>query len=319
MENMNDSTPSRYILFYGNCQTGAVMETMRGPKSSFPIHENTQMTHIFCVDTPYTEEEFRRIIEQSDVIVTQPIHDNYRDVHYLSTKYIVEKARPETIIILFPSLWFNFYYPDYNYYNYFVLSEGKHLEIPTSYQYHTLLNYYLEKKKTLDEFMTDCVDNPHFFSPDELEDKARTSIQELRRREEELVINSTNRLRFIHVIQTCSDFIEEHYKKTLLFYSINHPTNILIQHVAKQIADILQWGDIDENVDVLYRSERGILYKSLQNVVDFDISQHKPLHRHCIDRTTFTFIHLETKESILETYWKSYEDNHVEDLIHTSP
>ena len=89
-----------HIFFYGNCQVSAVMNTFLTQHSK---------RCLMCWQSDITEDQIIQEIKLADVIITQPIADNYRDKHYLSTKYIIKTANYATKIIIFPSLHFDFY------------------------------------------------------------------------------------------------------------------------------------------------------------------------------------------------------------------
>ena len=72
-----------------------------------------------------------------------------------------------------------------------------------------------------------------------------------------------------------ADFIEENYKDKLLFYSMNHPTKYVIEYICEKIFKRLNIKNtIDYNMDVL-NTEKCIIYKCMQSVVNFDINKHE--------------------------------------------
>ena len=81
------------VLFYGNCQLVSIKDFMLFNCQHYNI------TFIECFSTILTDIEFDAIIKNSDIIITQPIHDNYRDMYYLSSNYIVNKCSPKCKII----------------------------------------------------------------------------------------------------------------------------------------------------------------------------------------------------------------------------
>ena len=106
-----------------------------------------------------------------------------------------------------------------------------------------------------------------------------------------------NTIRECLIIQS-SNFIETNYKKKLLFYSMNHPAKYIFHHIAEIILDYL---NIDKNInydiDSLYNHERAILYKCIQQVVEFDINKENPrLHNY----------NLENKNQIIDKYYDIY-------------
>ena len=81
------------VLFYGNCQIGNIKDVLNLPSSQF------NLTFISCFSTLLSDVEFDTILKQSDIVITQPIHDNYRDRYYLASNYVVNKCKEDAVII----------------------------------------------------------------------------------------------------------------------------------------------------------------------------------------------------------------------------
>ena len=98
------------ILFYGNCQLEKIKDILN-------IEEKLGFNVLFipCFLTSMTDIEFDNILKKSDIIITQPIQDNYREMYYLSSNYIVNKCKKDSIIIFVNNCHFDFYYFDLEY------------------------------------------------------------------------------------------------------------------------------------------------------------------------------------------------------------
>ena len=104
---------------------------------------------------------------------------------------------------------------------------------------------------------------------------ANNSLIELNRRHCELK-NKYNDTKNVYLIKI-HDYLKENYKKTLLFYSMNHPSKYIFQYISEEIINILQIKNtIDYDIDDL-SCLRCIIYKCIQKNVEFDISKHTPL------------------------------------------
>ena len=125
------------ILFYGNCQTHAIRNTLN--------IKNTEIFDIPCWTTNITKRRFTSIIKKCDIIITQAISDDYRNKHYLSTSYIIKKASRYSKIIIFDSCYFNFYYFDSTHIN----IDNNKLSKPVGYHYNKLIECYKNKWKKL--------------------------------------------------------------------------------------------------------------------------------------------------------------------------
>jgi hypothetical protein len=242
----------------------AVQETLTMSKTFDKIH-------IPCWTTEYNKESFLNIIKKCDIIVTQPINDNYRDVDYLSTKFIINNSKPSCKIIICDSCHFDFYYFDLTYKIY----DGNILHKPSDYHYNHMIECY-NNNFSQDYYIETYVNNKNLKTSKELDSIAENSLNELvnRYNKNKEVYNGTN----IHFITTY-EFIRNNYKDKLLFYSMNHPSKYLIQYICQEIMNHLQiQSNINYNIDILNNIEQPlcILYKCIQKNVNFDINNCKP-------------------------------------------
>ena len=251
------------ILFYGNCQTFAVQETMALTSDHYNIE------HIPCWTTDTDKEKFTEIIKKSDIIVTQPINDNYRELDYLSTNYIINNKKKECKIIIFDSCHFDFYYFDLTYKK----KDNNLLREPIDYHYNNMIECY-NNNLPIEYYIEKYADNYELKTREELENIANDSLNELNKRyqENKNKYNSEN----IYIIST-EDFIKNNYKNKLLFYSMNHPTKYVIQYICEEIINILSIPNtINYDIDLL-PDPKCIIYKCIQKNVTFDINNHIPL------------------------------------------
>lgn len=269
------------ILFYGNCQAHAIRSTL-----------NIKYMNVFdipCWTINIKKKHFTNIIKKCHIIITQAISDNYRDKHYLSTNYIIKKARPHCKIIIFDSCYFNFYYFDSKHIHF----NNTKLNQPVGYHYNKLIECY-KNNNTLQYYLDNYVNNIDYKTNEELENIANESLHILSER------FKTNKNKYkgknIYHIST-SQFIKNNYKNKLLFYSINHPTKHLIQFICRQIIKICKIKNtINVNVDDL-NFTKCILYKCISKIVHFNIEQHLPLTLHC-----------KNNESITNLYYNTYKE-----------
>ena len=246
------------ILFYGNCQLYSILHTLN-------LSKKYNIFHIECF-RDINKEYFTDIIMKCDIIITQPLNDNYKDVDYLSTSYIIKHKQANCKLIICDSCYFNFYYFDltYKYFN------NDWLHKPIDYHYNTIMDCY-NKNLSIEHYITNFIDNIDLKSCEELDTIANDSFNELQNRN----INNKEKYNDVntYIIQTY-DYIKNNYKDKLLFYSMNHPTKYLIQFICEQIIDILKLKNtINYDIDLLNHT-RCILYKCISKNVNFDIKNH---------------------------------------------
>lgn len=283
----------RHVLFYGNCQVGALAQILAPSLSSYKI--------IFCWADIIQRECFLDEIQKARVIITQPIHEGYRGKDYLHTGFVLENSR-DAVIIIFPSLHFDFYYFDLTY------RWNKNKEIirePSDYHYKTLVEYF-QAGKTAREFIKEVCDNPDFEGATPPPRLAERSLEELERREKEM--SGYSQIGPCHIV-TASSFIRDHYRDDLLFFSMNHPTKLLFHHIANRIVGILSPGrrmPMNLEIDPLRGNERGILYRGIQKYVNFDTEHYLP---------RLTSKNLDDKAEIVEAYLESYRQQIISDQL----
>ena len=275
------------ILFYGNCQLDAINHTLSLPG------ENYEKIYIPCWTTEYNKEAFIDIIKKCDIIITQPINDNYRDVDYLSTNFIINNSNDNCKIIICDSCYFNFYYFDltYKFFNNDVLHS------PSDYHYNHMIECY-NNNFSIDYYIEHFVNNENLKSSEELESIVENSLNELLKRynNNKELYNQKN----IIFIKTY-EFIKNNYKDKLLFYSMNHPAKYLIQYICEEIIKNLQiQNTVNYDIDILNNQCQPlcILYKCIQKNVNFDISSCKPFLNNKTDNKEITEIYYETYKEI---------------------
>jgi len=249
------------ILFYGNCQIQKILDIL-----NINLSNEFNITYIECFSTNITNLDFNNILKNADIIITQPIHDNYREMYYLSSNYIINNSKKESVIIFVNNCHFDFYYFDLIY--------------NTSSKKNKCLNYHhssiidcINNYKDIDYYEKVYIENINLKKDYELDEIYNISIKELEKRYTEMLQYSKNNTYFINILE----YIKNNYKDKLLFYTFNHPSKYLLQYIALEIVKILKISNnINYNLDP-FSYERYILYKCIQKKVNFNIKNHIPL------------------------------------------
>ena len=247
------------IFFFGNCQSGAILNLLNLDKNKYSISNEV------CFATKISQHDFLNIIKKSDIIITQPIKDNYREKNYLNTNFIIKNSNKNTKIIIFDSCYFNFYYPDLTYINF----NNNLLNEPIPYHYNHMIKFYKDKK-LIEEYIKNCVNNNNLYSSEELINNANKSLEILKEKYNDNIKKYKKNNVFIISIY---DYVKNNYKKKLLFYSMNHPSKFVLQYICENIIKILNIKNtINYNIDPL-SNPKNIIYKCIQKVVNFDIKK----------------------------------------------
>lgn len=275
------------VLFFGNCQANAIYVTM----NLSPLIYNVFSVPCWTIDK--SKNEFTEIIKNCDIIVTQSINDNYRDLDYLSTNYIKNNKKTDCKLVILDSLHFDFYYFDLTYKTF----NNDVLHVPIDYHYNYMIDCYI-KRYTEEYYINNFVNNLNLKSNEELDTIAENSLNELQRRYSvsKEKYNSENDINIY--VKSYYKFIKENYKNKLLFYSMNHPTKCLTQFICEDLVSTLQIENtINYSVDEL-ESTRCILYKCISKNVNFDISKHDFLTLNTRDVSEITQLYYDTYKKI---------------------
>ena len=148
---------------------------------------------------------------------------------------------------------------------------------------------------SVDDYITNFVNNQKLISKESLLERVHNSLNELKQRDQSMKDQFTKPN--IHIIST-TDFIEQNYKDKLLFYSMNHPTKYVIQHMCEQLIPILGIkNNIKYEIDPL-NVTKCILYKCIQSVVNFNINDHSIKTADSRDVVSITKLYYDTYRCI---------------------
>jgi hypothetical protein len=211
-------------LCIGICQIIAISNILRSMPEFTSIYTNILDYTIFSI----SEEEMKNIIDNilptCDLVLSQPVSDNYRNTNIFSSKTLKSHIKPGAIHLIISNCYFTGYDPvpfqttDEN--GGILQTDG--MSYYPSLSLESLLLGNIEKA---------CIDwcNPESYSLTEIERNYYLSIEELKRRELKVFENDFG------VDIKISDYIEKNYKHLFLFHTYNHPTNVLLYELVKRI------------------------------------------------------------------------------------
>lgn len=211
------------ILFYGNCQLGALSKHIRCEKkyeilncNDYGLNKFWLDEGLFAVWTPENlkkqKEIYPRIIKavkDCDVFIFQ--HHNNEKLKGLSTKNLIKELKPRSSYVCVPNLTY------------------------AGYLYHKskidfLIKFLYQNKKIKDpEKIFDLIKNNTFdFTKKEFEKNHDVSISCLNLREKKCKYQYKKNISIL-------DFIKKQFDKKFLFYSWNHPSIHLYNEIIKHL------------------------------------------------------------------------------------
>lgn len=291
----------------GNCQSDAVVQFLLCNCNFNNKFKYITVKNIHSMNNHDLDDLYCNILPKLDLIIIQPISENYKNNIRYSTKSILNNINPLCISILIPSLYFNLYHPFLTYI-YDSNSEGWKLGTPYDYHDKNIIKLYIDNKNNnsniesiIDKYK-ELLNNPNIYNDMFFNKSLTKNINNLKEREHRYInycIEST------HIINS-SDFIFNNYKNNLLFYSINHPTKYLFRYISNSIFIILniQLEEYPEHIDPL-KSLIMPVYKCLQNQVHFNVDEYKDFMHYDI---------ILENENVINSYIDSYNNISIDIL-----
>ena len=231
----------KLCVIYANCQNSIVAEYLN--KST---HFNREYTikrfsvHILMAQETTIPDQ---ILRQAKLFIYQPVKDIHEE---RSAKYLLDKLPSDCQRISFPSLYFKGYFPQ--------LCKNPEIKIIKPNHPFGLIPHgdsniisMLEEGKNEPEIIKE-LEAPDFYNLEFLVSNLNDTLNTLSQRESQLDIK-------------VSDFIKMNYQDYRLFYTQNHPTDILGMYVVNQILQLLNLPVLG-NPLALNSFDRGVLDKS---------------------------------------------------------
>lgn len=217
-------------IIYANCQNRLIAAHLQHSAGfnrrytirRFPVHR------LMARGTTVPDE----LLQQAKLFIYQPV----KDIHgKRSSNQIISKLPQDCHTISFPSLYFLGYFPQ------FCKNPVKHI-IEPNYPYgviphgDTNIIAMLEQGKSTEEII-DTLKNPNFYTTDYLQSHLNKTLAELERRESTLDVK-------------VSEFIRKNFRDYYLFYSHNHPIDIIGKYVVNQIFKLLDLSALKDPLSI---------------------------------------------------------------------
>lgn len=226
-------------LIYGNCQAAA-LRTYLQKNSAFastyrvidikPVHLLTQE------DIPYIDQ----VVSETDLLIYQPVSDNYKGIYQLSTRYLIDRLKPGCRQISFPVAYFTGYNPEVTY-----LRDGNGANISKPFVYHDINILRLFDQGKSGREILEIIQDDDFYTAAAAEKQFNDTMDRLKSREAGLDIK-------------LSEFIQDHFRTERLFHVFNHPNKTLLSRIAEWMLEQLGIDDrnirIGPNADILSKN-----------------------------------------------------------------
>lgn len=210
--------PKTYTI-YANCQTSLIdchLNLSEEFKQKYSYEEIPRNFVAIQQKLDISEE----VLQKTKLFIYQPVDSKHGNQ---SSEYILQKLPSDCITISFPYIYFKGYWLESTKnpvnkrskefpFGKFPYGDANIIDMTTK-------GY--SKNQIIEE-----LHNPDFYDESTLVENVDSTLEELRKREKETDVK-------------IADFIEANYKDIHLFYSPNHPANIIGFHIANQILQLI--------------------------------------------------------------------------------
>jgi hypothetical protein len=258
----------------GNCQSEALSIFLFSNNNFKNKYEYVEIKPIYLMNENELNYFYTYILIELDLIIIQPINEDFNGNIKYSTKTILNNTKNDCISILIPSLYFNFYHPYLCYLN----GEYGKIQDPIDYHDKTLIKLYLSYKESTNEEIIEkymnIFNNEIFINNSMCNDNLKIALQNIEEKENNFNNYIVNNTKCIYSY----DFIKNNYKEKLLFYTVNHPSKYLLSYLSDEILKYLIIPS-EEYPNYLDPFNNLIIpiYNCLKNILNFDITQYNKI------------------------------------------
>jgi hypothetical protein len=207
------------LRIYGNCQAGCIAGFL---KRSHEVNELFDISAFRGAHEISLNEiqDAKTDLQTAAVFLTQHVSDGFRGSEF-SSLALKSHLPSSAVVISYPSIYFDAYFPNLLY-----LSGERGLFTGPGGDYHDkeILGGYAGSL-TIDETISSLLDESRYDATSVLM-RFDTWLVNMREREKVLDVG-------------ISDFIAAEFRNSRLFYTFNHPTNVVMLEVCKTIAKLL--------------------------------------------------------------------------------
>lgn len=200
----------------GNCQSGPIADLLRTCDGFSQRYEYVPVKPVHTID-PKKDSDILEMFDDLDLLIYQPVVDERRFGSFVSSR-IVSRLGPRSVAVCVPPLYYGGYFPTFEAINWL---EGPLRSVHDYFLVACFLNN-LDEGEALSLYSSD------YLSEEVILSQHRGFINGLRQRENKFSVD-------VRV----SDFINENFQKSQLFYTFNHPTPDMLIYLCNSIISLL--------------------------------------------------------------------------------
>lgn len=200
------------VYIHGNCQASAIGWLLQEVRPDWTI--TSREVHTFDIASPAAFEAYIADVASADLILAQPISENYRGVDYLSLAWLKAQKPPGATLLVFPSIFFRGYAQQS-----FALGQPGHLM-----EYHDVHVADMYRSGVPAAECHERIASEGFFTRGFVLGEVMEGLRELIRREEAYATHAR-----------VSPILARDLERALLFHTFNHPARAVLVEVTEQL------------------------------------------------------------------------------------
>lgn len=233
------SAPTKTCLIYGNCQAAAIRTYLQKNATFASTYRMIDIKPVHLLtksDIPYIDQ----VIAETDLLIYQPVSDDYKGVYQLSTRYLKDHLKSGCQQISFPVAYFTGYNPEVTY-----LKDINGSQITKPFIYHdiNILDLFDQGKSSRE--ILEIIQDDDFYTLFSAEKQFNDTLDSLKLREAGLDIQ-------------LSEFVKNNFGKERLLHVFNHPNKTILSLIASSMLEHLGINDrhirIGPNADILSKN-----------------------------------------------------------------
>lgn len=219
-------------LIYGNCQTEIIANMLEYNKD---FHSRYALLRVPQIHLYKDEDQMKQIfyknglMEKVDLFIYQNVKEDNRFSPWLGVARILEQMGAGCKKLCIHNIYFDGYFIQYDADENRYFTNMNQKDFPYT---DGIVHELVAEGKGIDEII-EMINETDFIPPETVLEKCEKSIENLRKRE-------------VKVDVPIVDYIEKHYREEQLFYTYNHPKNIVIYEYVKRILKAVGIGNADE-------------------------------------------------------------------------
>lgn len=243
----------KVLMIYGNCQTLFYYQFCNRSqiiKNAYIILKIPPVQAIKLEDGSGIDKS---VLETVDIFIYQKVKNDNKFSPYLSSDYIIDQLKKDVILICIPNIFFSAYFPQHC-----VAKHNPEIKNvpggPCPYGDFNIESLYLQGYSA--EKIADILYKDDFYDESYVISHMEKTFNELRNREKECDIQ-------------ISDYLESKYLEEQLFFTVNHPHNIVLKEAMVRTFDLLNIDVRDINVNTIVNNDRreALIYPSVKKAL----------------------------------------------------